>query len=144
MQQWGPIMDFSDSVIMAGSAMKSQGVRIRVASENIANADSVATQPGGDPYRRKMVTFKNELNRTSGLSTVSVDKIIKDQSEFRKKYDPHHPGADKDGYVKLPNVNPMIEMMDIREAQRSFEANLNVIKTARSLLQHTIDVLQRS
>jgi flagellar basal-body rod protein FlgC len=124
------------------SGMKVQSQRLRLISENLANADSLAQTPEGLPYRRKVMTFKNELNRATGVATVKVDKVRGDSSEFQRRYDPKHPAADRDGYVLAPNVNPLIEMMDMREAQRSYEANMNVINTSRSLLSRTIEMLR--
>ena len=134
--------DLLKTLRISSSGMKAQGTRLRVISENIANADSLAQSPGGNPYRRKTVTFKNELDRSTGLDMVRVKKIGTDQSEFQKRYDPGHPAADADGYVLTPNVNTLIEMMDMREAQRSYEANLNVIKSSKEMLMSTIDVLR--
>jgi flagellar basal-body rod protein FlgC len=122
--------------------MKVQGERLRVVAENLANAESVAEVPGGDPYRRKTITFRNEMDRALGLETVQVDKVGVDRSDFRLKYDPGNPAADDKGYVKLPNVNSLIEMTDMREAQRSYEANLKAIEVARGMLQRTIDLLR--
>jgi flagellar basal-body rod protein FlgC len=122
--------------------MRVQGERLRVISENIANVDSVSEVPGGDPYRRKTITFQNALNRELGIDLVKVKKVGLDPSEFTRKYDPNNPAADKSGYVKLPNVNALIEMGDMREAQRSYEANLKVVEVARGMLQRTIDILR--
>jgi flagellar basal-body rod protein FlgC len=122
--------------------MRAQGERLRVISENLANADSVSEQAGGDPYRRKTISFKNALNKELGIDTVQVKKIGVDQSDFRKKYDPGNPAADKSGYVTLPNVNSLIELTDMREAERSYEANLKTIEAARTMLQRTIDILR--
>lgn len=127
---------------ISAAGMKAQGTRLRVISENIANADSLPQSPGATPYRRKTVTFKNMLNRGVGFDTVQIRKIDTDRSEFTKKYDPTHPGADSDGYVLTPNVNTLIEMMDMREAQRSYEANLSVITSSRTMLQSAIDLLR--
>lgn len=127
---------------ISGAGMRAQGTRLRVISENVANADSLPRRPGETPYRRKTVTFKNELDRRMGLNTVRVDKIRTDKSEFEKRFDPNHPAADADGYVQVPNVNTLIEMTDMREAQRSYEANLNVIKASKSMLTSTIDILR--
>lgn len=127
---------------ISGAGMKVQGARLRVISENIANADSLAQDPNGKPYRRQIITFKNELDRATGLNKVSVNKVKPDMSAFGKRYDPSHPAADADGYVLTPNVNMLVEMTDMREAQRSYEANLNVIKSSRSMLMSTIDVLR--
>ena len=135
-------MDLLSAMELAAKGMKAQGVRMRVISENLANADTTGKTPGADPYRRKIVTFKNELNRAEGLTEVNVDKVMADKSDFILKYDPSHPAADKKGYVKMPNVNSLVEMMDMREAQRSYEANLGVIDVARSMLMRTIDLLR--
>ena len=123
-------MDLMDSLAISAAGMRVQGERLRVISENMANADSVSERPGGDPYRRKTITFQNALDREMGVSLVKVKKVGLDPSEFTRKYDPSNPAADKTGYVKLPNVNALIEMNDMREAQRSYEANLKVIETA--------------
>ncbi|MDY0882673.1 flagellar basal body rod protein FlgC [Dongia soli] len=135
-------MDLNDSLMIAAAGMRVQGERLRVISENLANADSVSETPGGDPYRRKTISFKNALNKELGLETVQVSKIGKDQSDFRKKYDPGNPAADKSGYVTLPNVNTLIELTDMREAERSYEANLKTIEASRTMLQRTIDILR--
>jgi len=127
---------------ISGAGMRVQGARLRVISENIANADSLAQDPNGKPYRRKIITFKNELDRATGLDKVSVNKVKPDMSDFGRRYDPSHPAADADGYVLTPNVNRLVEMSDMQEAQRSYEANLNVIKSSRSMLMSTIDVLR--
>ncbi len=136
-------MDLLDSMAQAAKGMKAQGVRMRVISENLANAETTSTTKGGNPYQRKVVTFKNVLDKASGQKTVEVDKVMPDKSDFIMKYDPNHPSADKNGYVKMPNVNPLIEMMDMREAQRSYEANLGVIDIAKGMITETIDQLSR-
>jgi flagellar basal-body rod protein FlgC len=135
-------MDLNDSLFIAAAGMRAQGERLRVISENLANADSVSEKPGGDPYRRKTISFKNALDKELGIDTVQVKKIGQDQSDFRKKYDPGNPAADKSGYVTLPNVNTLIELTDMREAERSYEANLKTIESARTMLQRTIDILR--
>ncbi len=127
---------------ISASGMKAQGTRLRVISENIANAESLPTSPGDEPYRRKLVTFKNELDRRMGLDTVAVDKIRPDTSEFDKQFNPNHPAADEDGYVLVPNVNTLVAMTDMSEAQRSYEANLSVIKASKTMLSATIDILR--
>ncbi|EME70559.1 flagellar basal body rod protein FlgC [Paramagnetospirillum caucaseum] len=134
--------ELSKSTQTAISGMKVQSQRLRLISENLANADSLAQTPEGLPYRRKVMTFKNELDRATGIAQVKVDKVRGDSAEFQRRYDPKHPAADRDGYVLAPNVNPLIEMMDMREAQRSYEANMNVINTSRSLLSRTIEMLR--
>lgn len=127
---------------ISAAGMKVQGSRLRVISQNVANADSLPQDPGQSPYRRKVVTFKNELDRDLGVELVAVDKVTLDRSEFKKQFDPNHPAADADGYVLAPNVTTLIEMMDMREASRSYEANLSAIKTSRSMLQSAIDILR--
>ncbi len=127
---------------VSASGMRAQGTRLRVIAENIANVDSLAQTPGGRPYQRKLVTFKNVLDNEIGLDTVRVSRIRNDLSSFGRRYDPAHPAADEQGYVRTPNVNTMIETLDMRQAQRSYEANLGVIKTSREMLTSVIDVLK--
>ena len=134
--------DLFKAMSISAAGMKAQGTRLRVISQNVANADSLPQDPSQSPYRRKVVTFKNELDRSTGIDTVRVDKITTDKSDFQKKFDPNHPAADENGYVLTPNINTLVEMMDMREAQRSYEANLSVIKASKSMLQSTIDVLR--
>jgi len=134
--------DIFKTMRISSAGMRAQGQRLRVISQNIANAESLPQSPNGTPYRRKVITFKNELDRSIGLDTVRVDKVRPDKSDFGKKYDPNHPAANAEGYVLTPNVKTMIEMMDMREAQRSYDANLNVIKSSRRMLNATIDVLR--
>lgn len=135
-------MDLLDSMAEAAKGMKAQGVRMRVISENIANADTTATEKGGDPYQRKVVTFKNVLDKTTKQQQVEVDKITTDHSDFIMKYNPTHPAADANGYVKMPNVNPLVEMMDMREAQRSYEANLGVIDISKAMINETLEQMK--
>lgn len=135
-------MDLMKSIKIAAAGMRVQGVRLKVISENIANADSLSPVPGGDPYRRKVVTFENALDRALGTELVKVRNIDTDATEFRKNYDPGHPAADKSGYVRLPNVNALVEMMDMREAQRSYEANLRIIDVSKKLVARTVDLLR--
>ena len=135
-------MDLMKSIRISAAGMKAQGERLKVISENIANADSLSPVEGGDPYRRKIVTFQNELDRKLGVDLVKVKGVELDKSEFKKNYNPGHPAADEDGYVSMPNVNPLIEMMDMREAQRSYEANLRIISVSKSMLTRTIDLLR--
>ena len=135
-------MDLMKSIKIAAAGMKVQGVRLKVVSENIANADSMSPVPGGDPYRRKVVTFENVLDRALGTELVKVRNIDVDSTEFRKNYNPGHPAADKSGYVRLPNVNALVEMMDMREAQRSYEANLRIIDVSKKLVARTVDLLR--
>lgn len=135
-------MDLVTAMHLAAKGMKAQGTRMRIISENLANADTTAKTPGQSPYRRQIVTFKNELNRAEGTREVEVDKVAADRSDFILKYDPSHPAADDKGYIKMPNVNPLVEMMDMREAQRSYEANLGVIEMAKAMMIRTIDLLR--
>jgi len=134
--------DLLRTLRISAAGMKTQGTRLRVISENIANVDSLPTQPGAEPYRRKTVTFRNELDRAIGVETVRVDRIRSDQSEFKRRYDPSHPAAGPDGYVQAPNISTLVEMTDMREAQRSYEANLNVIKASKTMLQQTIGIMR--
>jgi flagellar basal-body rod protein FlgC len=124
------------------SGLRAQAGRMRVISENIANADSTAKTPGGDPYRRKVPTFSSELDRTLDARVVSLGKIKSDSSSFRTRYEPGNPAADTNGNVKYPNVNSLVEMTDMREAQRSYEANLNIISATRRMIQRTLDILK--
>jgi flagellar basal-body rod protein FlgC len=135
-------MDLIKSLLVSASGMKAQGARIKTIAQNLANANSLAKTPGGDPYRRKVITFKNELDRKLGVERVAVQGIGTDRADFQLRYDPGHPAANADGYVKLPNVNTLIEIADMREAQRSYEANLNVIEVAKGMLSRTIELLR--
>jgi flagellar basal-body rod protein FlgC len=135
-------MDLEKSLILSAAGMKAQGQRLRVISENLANAESTATVADGNPYRRRVVTFQNVLDRKLDMKLVGVDRVREDKTDFPLKYDPAHPGANKDGYVKMPNVNSLIELMDMREAQRSYEANLNMIEVSKSMLTRTLDLLR--
>jgi flagellar basal-body rod protein FlgC len=135
-------VDFLKSMAIAASGLKAQSGRMRVIAENIANADSTAQRTGGNPYRRKIATFRTEMDRALEAQTVGLGRVQFDQTDFRSKYEPGHPAADRNGYVKYPNVNPLVEMTDMREAQRSYEANLNVIGATRRMIQRTIDLLK--
>ena len=135
-------MDLIKSIKISTAGMRVQGTRLRVISENIANADSLPSGQGDEPYRRKQVSFKNTLDRALDAKRVQIDKIEVDKKEFDKKYDPQHPAADENGYVAVPNVNPLVEMMDMREAQRSYEANLNMIESSKQLMSRTIGLLR--
>ncbi len=127
---------------VAGSGLEAQSTRLRIVSENIANARSTGDTPGANPYRRKTVTFGAELDHTNNLTTVGVKKVGQDQGKFVEEYDPGNPAADQRGYVKMPNVNVLVEMADMREANRSYEANLQTIKQSRDLINSTIDLLK--
>lgn len=135
-------MELVKTMMISAAGMRAQSQRIRVIAENLANADSLAKGPGGEPYRRKVLTFENMLDRQLGVGLVKAGKIGIDRSEFPLKYDPGHPAANRDGYVQLPNVNGLIEIMDMREAQRSYEANLKMIEAARGMLTRTIEILR--
>lgn len=134
--------DFLRSMSIATSGLRAQAGRMRVISENIANAESTAKTPGADPYRRKVPTFSSELDRTLDARVVSLGKIKPDTSDFRVKHEPGNPVADANGNVKYPNVNSLVEMTDMREAQRSYEANLNIISATRRMIQRTLDILK--
>lgn len=129
---------------IAGSGLEVQSTRLRIVSENIANARSTGDTPGTDPYRRKTVTFGSELDRVSGVERVTVKKLGVDRGDFVNEYDPGNPAADSNGMVKMPNVNILIEMADMREANRSYDANLQVIRQTRDLVASTIDLLKAS
>ncbi|MEH6725928.1 MAG: flagellar basal body rod protein FlgC [Hyphomicrobiales bacterium] len=135
-------MDFLDSMKVAASGLRAQSGRMRIIAENIANADSTAMTKGADPYRRKMPSFKAALDRETGVSVVEMGPIRRDQSDFKTRFEPGHPAANDEGYVKLPNVSTLIETVDMRQAQRSYEANLNVIQSTRTMMQRTLDILR--
>ena len=135
-------MDFLKTMAIAASGLRAQAGRMRIISENIANADSTPSAPGADPYRRKVPTFRSEFDRALDAQLVEVGRVRNDASEFRLKYEPGHPAADSNGNVKYPNVNPLVEMADMRDAQRSYEANVNVISATRRMIQRTIDILK--
>jgi flagellar basal-body rod protein FlgC len=135
-------MDFMKSIAIAASGLRAQAGRMRIISENIANADSTASTVGGEPYRRKMATFTSEVDRVLDAQVVGLGPVKTDPSEFRVKHEPGHPAADANGNVKYPNVNSLVEMTDMREAQRSYEANINVIGASRRMIQRTIEILK--
>jgi flagellar basal-body rod protein FlgC len=135
-------MDFMKALAIAASGLHAQIGRMEVISENIANADSTAQTPGGDPYRRKIVTFTSELDRSLDAHMVKLGRVESDASDFLIRHEPGNPAADAQGNVKYPNVNTLVEMTDLRDAQRSYEANLNIITATRRMLQRTIDILK--
>lgn len=135
-------MDFMTSIKIAASGLRAQSGRMRVIAENIANAESTAATKGGDPYRRKLPTFRQVFDREIGATEVKLGRIETDRSEFGLRFEPGHPAADDKGYVKTPNVNSMVETVDMREAQRSYEANLNVINATRRMLTKTLEILR--
>lgn len=136
-------MDLTTSMALAASGMRAQSGRMRVIAENIANANSTAQVPGGEPYRRQVATVTSAFDRELGATLVEAGKSVPDMSDFREQYDPGNPAADTRGYVKLPNVNPLIEIMDMREAQRSYEADLSVMDATKTMLSRTVDLLRR-
>ncbi len=134
--------DFLRSMSIATSGLRAQAGRMRVISENIANADSTSPPAGGDPYRRKVPTFSSALDRSLDAQIVTLGRVQPDRSPFRVKYEPSNPAADAAGNVKYPNINTMVEMTDMRDAQRSYEANLNIISATRRMIQRTLDILK--
>lgn len=135
-------MDLQKTLRVSAAGMAAQSTRMRVIAENIANADSLGETPGAEPYRRKTISFRNILDRQLGTQTVRVGKIGTDKTAFTRRYEPSHPAADAEGYVLAPNVNNLIEVMDMRQAQRSYEANVSVIETSKSMISRTIDLLR--
>jgi len=135
-------MDLQDAMRLSASGMRAQGTRLRVIAENVANSSSMAQAPGGEPYRRKLVSFGTVMDRELGLEKVRVASIFTDKDSFGRKFMPGHPAADEDGYVLTPNVNPLMEMADMREAQRTYEANLRAIQTVRMMLTRTMELLK--
>ena len=135
-------MDLSKALSISASGMTAQGTRLRVIAENLANQDTTGGTAGADPYRRKTVTFADRMDRQQGLRLVQVEQVGEDPSAFPLRYDPANPAANPQGYVKLPNVNSFIEMMDMREAERSYDANLSVMQATRSMLTRTIGLLK--
>jgi flagellar basal-body rod protein FlgC len=135
-------MDLDKALSIAAHGMDAQTTRLRVIAENLANQDTTGSTPGAEPYRRKTVTFQNSMDQQLNTQTVGVKQIGHDASEFPQRYDPSNPAANADGYVKLPNVNSLVEVMDMREAERSYNANLSVMQATRSMLTRTIDLLK--
>ena len=135
-------MDFIKSIAIATTGMRAQAGRMRIISENIANADSTASTPGGDPYRRRIVTFRSELDRELDAHVVALGKVANDTSDFIVRHQPDNPMADAKGDVKYPNVHALVEITDFRDAQRSYEANINVISSTKRMLQRTLDILK--
>jgi flagellar basal-body rod protein FlgC len=135
-------MDLDRALSISAAGMSAQSTRLRVVAENIANRDSTGQSPGADPYRRKTVTFDSRLDRSLGAQTVQVSRIGRDQQAFPERFEPGHPAADARGYVKTPNVDSMVENMDMREANRSYSANLAVLETTRGMLMRAIETLR--
>jgi flagellar basal-body rod protein FlgC len=136
-------MEFSNSMTIAASGMRVQSERMKVIAENIANADSTSSTPGGDPYRRQVSTVSTDFDRELGVNLVKSGKTVEDKSDFRSQYDPGNPNADKQGYVKLPNVDPLIEIMDMKEAQRSYEADLTVMTSTKEMMSQAVGLLNK-
>lgn len=135
-------MDLDRALRVSASGMAAQSARLRVVAENIANRDSTGPSPGADPYRRKTVSFANRLDRAAGVETVRVARVGTAPGAFPERFDPAHPAADARGYVRTPNVDSLVEVMDMREAQRSYGANLSVLEASRAMLQRTIEALR--
>ena len=135
-------MDLTKALTISARGMDAQTTRLRIIAENLANQDSTGDTPGANPYRRKTVTFDQKMDKAIDEKTVHVKQVGADPSEFPTRYDPSHPAADARGYVHTPNVNSFVEVMDMREAQRSYSANLNVMEVTRSMLTRTIDMLK--
>ncbi len=135
-------MDAAKTMLISAAGLRAQGQRMRLIAENLANSNTLPMSPDEDPFRRKLSSFKNVLDRELGVHLVKAGRIRTDPSEFNVKFDPEHPGADERGYVRLPNVNALVETMDMREAQRSYEANLKVMQASQRMLQRTIDMLR--
>jgi flagellar basal-body rod protein FlgC len=135
-------MDFLKTISVAASGLKVQSGRMRVIAENLANADSTGEKPGADPYRRKIPTFSRKFDRELEASVVELGRVQTDRTPFRTRHEPGHPAADGNGEVKLPNVNSVVETMDMREAQRSYEANLNLVTATRRMISRTLEILR--
>ncbi len=135
-------MDLQTALTISARGMTAQTTRLRVIAENLANQDTTGSSPQTGPYRRKTVTFANAMDRSLSAETVRVKKIGRDSSELPLRFDPSHPAADANGYVRVPNVNSFVEMMDMKEAERSYTANLNMMQVSRSMLTRTIDMLK--
>jgi flagellar basal-body rod protein FlgC len=135
-------MDIDSAMQLAFAGMGAQGERLKVIAENLANADSTSQTPGGTPYQRKLITFQSVLDRSIGATTVKAGQVINAGGTFERRYDPNNPGADSDGYVQLPNVNPLVELMDMRDAQQTYQANLYVIDAAKAMISHSLDLMR--
>lgn len=135
-------MNLMDTLSISAAGMKVQSDRLKVVAQNIANADSTGSSPNAEPYRRKTIAFKNVMDREQGLELVTTKRVGTSKVPFPMKYDPSHPAANAQGYVRLPNVNKMIEQMDMREARRGYEANLNVVESSRAMMGQTLNLLR--
>jgi len=134
--------DFLASLKIAATGLHAQNARMRIIAENLANVDSAGKTPTDQPYRRRIPTFKAVMDSDAGGEVVQIGKVALDMSDFQSRYEPGHPAADKNGYVKYPNVDPLVESMDMREAQRTYEANLNVVTATRQMVGRTLDILK--
>lgn len=135
-------MDLDRALSVSAAGMAAQSARLRVVAENLANRDSTGATPGADPYRRKTVTFASRLDRALGAETVQLRRVGTAPGDFPERYEPSHPAADARGYVRTANVDSLVEVMDMREAQRSYGANLSVLETTRGMLMRTIEALR--
>ncbi len=135
-------MDLQKALSISARGMNVQTTRLRVIAENLANQDTTGTSPNTQPYRRKTITFANAMDKTVGAETVKVKKVGRDMGDLPLRFDPGHPAADERGYVKVPNVNSFVEVMDLKEAQRSYSANLNVLQVSRGMISRTIEMLR--
>ena len=135
-------MDLDRALRVSAAGLQAQSTRLRVVAENLANRDSTGSSPGADPYRRKTVTFGAQVDRSLGVSTVKVSRVGTAPGAFAETYDPAHPAADARGYVKRPNVDSLVEVMDMREAQRSYSANVSVLEVTRGMLTRIIETLR--
>jgi flagellar basal-body rod protein FlgC len=135
-------MELNDTVTIATAGLKAQTERLKVVAQNIANADSVATTKGGQPYKRQTISFENAMDKESGVKLVKVKKIGVDKAEPIQRYEPNNPLADEKGIVLYPNISRSIEMVDMQEAQRTYEANLNMIEASKAMISQTVNLLQ--
>ena len=135
-------MDLNKALDISARGMDVQTTRLRVIAENLANQDTTGTSPNAEPYRRKTVEFANQMDAALGIDAVKVKKIGEDKSDFPLRFDPSHPAANEQGYVRTPNVNSFVEVMDMREAQRSYNANLAVMQSSRGMLSRVIEMLK--
>ena len=135
-------MDLDRALRISAAGMQAQAMRLRVVAENLANRDSTGQSPGAEPYRRKTISFTNRLDRALGARTVQVARIGTQPGELPQRFDPGHPAADARGYVRAPNVDSLVEVMDMREAQRSYSANLSVLEASRGMLGRVIEALR--
>lgn len=136
-------MDLMDSMAISASGMKAQSVRMKVASENIANANSIIGKDGTDPYKRQIVNFQTVLDQQSGVANVEVSSVVEDTKQpFKYLYEPNHPMADKNGLIKMPNISTLKEKTDLKDAARAYEANMSAIETAKSMMTRSLDLLK--